>query len=209
MCSYSGSIESNGGESKFSIGDIIKGYVTKVENEWVWLTVSRNMSAHLYILDSSCEPSDLQEFQKRYSIGQPVEGRIISVHKEKRLLRLTSNLFANPDTLSNGILESNFSDANAAVHIMQGAIIGGRIKKILPGVGGLLVQIEPHRHGRVHYTELVDDWVPDPLSGYKEGQFVKCKVLEISRPSDGLLHVDLSLRASLVGAPSTTLSVSM
>jgi len=199
------------GEFNFSVGNTVRGYVTKVENEWVWLTVSQNIRAHLYILDSSCEPSELQEFQKSYSIGQPVEGRIISVHKEKRLLRLKSCLssLVDHDSLSEGIQENNVSDANVAEHIMQGDIIGGRIKKILPGVGGLLVQIGPHRYGRVHYTELMDTWVSHPLSGYEEGQFVKCKVLEISRSSDGLLHVDLSLRSSLLSIQSTVPSGSM
>lgn len=182
--------------------------MTKVENEWVWLAVSRYIRAHLYILDSSCEPSELQEFQKHYRVGQAVEGCVISAHKEKRLLRIKSCLSSpvDHDSFVKDIQESDTSDESGAEHFLQGDIIGGRVKKILPGIGGLLVQIGPHRYGRVHYTELVDTWEPHPLSGYEEGQFVKCKVIEISRSSDGLIHVDLSLRASLVQTHSTAMT---
>ncbi|XP_020258376.1 rRNA biogenesis protein RRP5 [Asparagus officinalis] len=207
----SGSAQMISGEFNFSVGNIVSGYVSKVDNEWVWLTVSRNVRAHIYILDSSSEPSELQEFGKLYTVGRAVEGRIIGMHKEKRLLRLCPSISSLADRGSSAkeIEESNVSDATGLEHIMQGDLIGGRIKKVLPGVGGLLVQIGPHRHGRVHYTELLDTWASNPLSRYEEGQFVKCKVLEISRSSDGLLHVDLSLRTSLMGINSTIGSDSM
>jgi rRNA biogenesis protein RRP5 len=49
-------------ELNHSINGIVRAYVIKVDNEWVWLTVSRNVMAHLFILDSSAEPSELKEF---------------------------------------------------------------------------------------------------------------------------------------------------
>ncbi|GJZ54211.1 rRNA biogenesis protein RRP5 [Tanacetum coccineum] len=73
-----------------------------------------------------------------------------------------------------------------------------RISRVLPGVGGLIVQLDPHLSGKVHYTELVDSWISNPLYGYHEGQFVKCKVLGVSRSGTGTIHVDLSLHSSLV-----------
>ncbi|PQQ21311.1 rRNA biogenesis protein RRP5 isoform X1 [Prunus yedoensis var. nudiflora] len=53
----------------FSTGQCVTGYVYKVDGEWVWLTISRNVRAQLFILDSACEPSELQEFQKRFHLG--------------------------------------------------------------------------------------------------------------------------------------------
>nr|GEV70820.1 hypothetical protein [Tanacetum cinerariifolium] len=63
-----------------------------------------------------------------------------------------------------------------ASHICDGAVVGGRISSVLPGVGGLIVQLDPHLLGKVHYTELVDSWISHPLFGYHEGQFVKFKL---------------------------------
>ncbi|ONM52228.1 Ribosomal protein S1-like1 [Zea mays] len=180
-------------EQNHTTNGIVRAYVVKVDKEWVWLTVSRNVMAHLFLLDSSSEPSELKEFQQRFSVGQAVKGRVISVNQEKRLLRLKA--LDNQCTQPN-IDETQEPKSSVFGQTKQGDIIGGRVQKILPGVGGLVVQIGPHLHGRVHYTEIVDSWVSEPLSGFHEGQFVKCKVLSVSRSSEGSLRVDLSLRSS-------------
>ncbi|WVZ62324.1 hypothetical protein U9M48_012085 [Paspalum notatum var. saurae] len=172
---------------------VVRAYVVKVDKDWVWLTVSRNVMAQLFILDSSSEPSKLEEFQQRFSVGQAVKGHIISVNQKKRLLRVKAlDNHCGPQNID----EIQQSECSVVEQTKQGDIIAGRVQKILPGVGGLVVQIGPHLHGRVHYTEIVDSWVEEPLSGFHEGQFVKCKVLSVARSSEGSLRVDLSLRSS-------------
>ncbi|KAJ4823880.1 hypothetical protein Tsubulata_010462 [Turnera subulata] len=187
---------------EFSSGQRIAGYVYKVDSEWAWLTVTRHVKAQLYILDSACEPSELREFQKRFLVGKPVVGHVLSYNKDKASLRLVlrplraisiiaGSKDQDEDEAQNLLLDS------ITAHIHEGDIVGGRISKILPGVGGLVVLIGPHLHGRVHFTELQDSWVQNPLSGCHEGEFVKTKVLEISHSVKGTVHVDLSLRLSL------------
>ncbi|MCL7028348.1 hypothetical protein MKW94_013557 [Papaver nudicaule] len=179
-------------ESDFSIGKCITGYVVKVDNEWVWLTVSRHIMAKLFLLDSATEPSELSDIQKRFPVGKGVTGHILSVNKEKNLLRLILHPLSVKGTLDTDALE------NVSEHVHEGDVRAGRITKILPGAGGLLVQIGPHLFGKVHFTELTDSWTPNPLLGYQEGQIVKYKVLEIGRSLKGTAHFDLSLRASLL-----------
>lgn len=197
---YTGSLESlstNAKELDFSTGQCVTGFVYKVESEWAWLTISRQVKAKLFILDSACDPSELQEFQRRFEVGKPVTGYILSFNKEKKFLRL---LLHPLDFLqTEKVAKDNISNNNFYSHIREGAIVGGKISKILPGVSGLMVQIGPHIFGRVHFCELKDEWVSDPLSGYSEGQFVKCKVLEISQAASGTVHVDLSFRLSSCG----------
>lgn len=184
----------------FCTGQCVTGYVYKVDNEWVWLTISRHVKAQLFLLDSACEPSELNEFQKRFNVGKAVSGHVLSMNKAKKLVRLilrplkdVSNGAHDGRVLHTDDPSSNISNENVSAHMFEGDIVGGRISKILPGVGGLLVQIGPRQYGKVHFTELRTSWVSDPLSGYHEGQFVKCKVLEISRSVKGTVHVDLSL----------------
>ncbi|KAG5252940.1 protein RRP [Salix suchowensis] len=190
---------------EFSSGQCVSGYVYKVDGDWAWLTISRHLKAKLFVLDSACEPSELQEFEKRFYVGKAVTGHVLNYNKEKASLRLVLHPFAASQTLVDGgapimdDLQSNDPWDNVTAHIRKGAVVGGRISKILPGVGGLLVQLGPHIHGRVHFTELQESLVPDPLSAYKEGQFVKSKVLEISHPVKGTIHIDLSLHLSLNG----------
>ncbi|KAL6540426.1 hypothetical protein OROMI_024309 [Orobanche minor] len=176
-------------EFNYIYGQRISGFVYKTDNEWARLTISRNVRAQLHILDSSCEPAELAEFQKRFYVGRSLSAYVITVNKEKKLLRV---VLCTP-TDSSGKLKENQTDQHLLRHLAEGSVVGGRICKILPGVGGLLVQIDPHHFGKVHFTELTD-WLPNPLAGYHIGQFVKCKLLEINRAIKGTVHVDLSLR---------------
>ncbi|GER39943.1 RNA binding [Striga asiatica] len=191
--------EQNSEEFNYSYGQHVSGYVYKTDCDWAWLTLSRDVRAQLYILDSSCEPSELAEFQTRFHVGKALSGYVISVNNEKKLLRIA--LYKPFD--SSGEIKDIDSDQQLVRHIAEGSIVGGRISKILPGVGGLLVQIDHHHFGKVHFTELTN-WLPEPLAGYRLGQFVKCKVLEINRAIKGIVHVDLSLRSTGQGSTMHT-----
>ncbi|CAI8616647.1 unnamed protein product [Vicia faba] len=169
----------------FKIGQCVAGYIYKVESEWVWLAVSRNVKAQLHILDSSTEPNELEDFQNRYHVGRLVSGHVPSFSLEKKLLRLVLRPFSTLPLRTDEEPQTNLVNKELTTHIREGDILGGRISKILPGVGGLLVQIGPHTYGKVHFTELTEKWVPDPLSGYHEGQFVKSVVLEVSNTVRG------------------------
>ncbi|KMZ61801.1 30S ribosomal protein S1 [Zostera marina] len=186
----------------FSLGQVVKGYVTQVNNEWVSLMITRWVHGQLFILDSSCDPNELQDFNNRYKVGDVVSGHVIYLNPEKKLLRLVSRPLCF-HKVEIDTKDASDSTLNSAKHILEGDVVGGRIKKILPGVAGMLVQIGPHLHGKVHYTELSDTWTNNPLSGYQEGQFVKCNVLEISHSLEGFMHVELSLLNSLCEANSS------
>lgn len=179
-------------DGNYSYGQCVSGFVYKIDPEWAWLTVSRDYMAQLYILDSSCEPSELLNFQKKFHVGKAISGFVINVNKEKKLLRVL--LHAPHDGF--GELKGSDSDHLSLCHLVEGSIVGGRISKILPSVGGLVVQVDQHHYGKVHFTELTDTWVTNPLSEYQEGQFVKCRVLDINRALKGGVHVDLSLRST-------------
>nr|GEY49170.1 rRNA biogenesis protein RRP5 [Tanacetum cinerariifolium] len=175
----------------YSIRQSVTGFVYKVDKDWAWITITRDVRAQLYILDTACDPSELQEFQNRFHVGKRVSGYILNTNREKKLLRMLLYPLAGRASVTK-------DGETVASHICDGAVVGGRISRVLPGVGGLIVQLDPHLSGKVHYTELVDSWISNPLSGYHEGQFVKCKVLDVSRSGTGTVHVDLSLRSSLV-----------
>ncbi|KAE8700921.1 RNA binding,RNA binding isoform 2 [Hibiscus syriacus] len=113
-------------QMSLSFQQLVTGYVYKVDREWVWFTISRHVKAQLFILDSACEPNELQQFQERFKVGKRVSGYILN-----------------------------------------------------------------------------DAWESDPLSGYHEGQFIKCKVLEVSHSGKGTIHIDLSLRFPWMACPKS------
>ncbi|KAL9228093.1 hypothetical protein vseg_003707 [Gypsophila vaccaria] len=190
----------------FSIGQNVSGYVVKVDKEWALIAISRQVKASIFILDSAYEPEDLKQFQKRFKVGSAVSGYVLTSDRERKSLRLIARPFSVD---SKGIWEgcadetnkrSDSSDEKGVSHLHDGDVVGGRVWKILPGVGGLLVQLGPRVYGKVHYTELADGWISDPLSRYQEGEFVKCKILKISHSDQGNVHVDLSLRSVIQGS---------
>ncbi|CAH8356759.1 unnamed protein product [Eruca vesicaria subsp. sativa] len=198
---------------EFVSGERVCGYVYKVDKEWVWLAISRNVTARIFILDTASEARELEEFEGRFPIGKAVSGYVLTYNKEKKTLRLVQRpllniqkSIANDGGPKTDSLDSTIRVDDATLFIHEGDILGGRISKILPGVGGLRVQIGPYVFGRVHFTEINDSWVSNPLDGLHEGQFVKCKVLEISNSSKGTLQIELSLRSSLDGMSSDNLS---
>ncbi|KAL2897412.1 rRNA biogenesis protein RRP5 [Bienertia sinuspersici] len=184
-------------EFDFSIGQLVSGYVYRVDKEWVWLAVSRYVKAKLFILDSACEPRDLENFQSRFSLGTSLSGYISSMNRETKSLRLVMHPFSATFNGIIGGLENSYTttDDKEVCHVHKGDVLSGRVWKIIPGVGGILVQIGPHMYGKVHFTELTDHWISDPLSMYHVGQFVKCKVLEVNHTVQGTVHIDLSLRS--------------
>ncbi|KAK9723955.1 hypothetical protein RND81_05G036900 [Saponaria officinalis] len=190
----------------FSIRQNVSGYVVKVDKEWALLAISRQVKARLFILDSAYEPEDLKQFQKRFKVGTAVSGYVLTTDRERKTLRLITRPLSVD---ANGVVEgcadeankrSDSSDEKGVCHFHDGDVVGGRVWKILPGVGGLLVQLGPRVYGKVHYTELADTWISDPITGYQEGQFVKCKILRISHSDQGNVHVDLSLRSLFEGS---------
>uniref|UniRef100_A0A1J3HSM0 rRNA biogenesis protein RRP5 n=1 Tax=Noccaea caerulescens TaxID=107243 RepID=A0A1J3HSM0_NOCCA len=198
---------------EFVVGQRVSGYVYKVDKEWVWLAVSRNVTARIFILDTACEARELEEFESGFPIGKAVSGYVLTYNKEKKTLRLVQRPLVDiHKSIANGRgsesdkLDGSIPGDDATLFIHEGDILGGRISRILPGVGGLRVQIGPYVFGRVHFTEISDSWVSNPLDGFREGQFVKCKVLEISNSSKGTLQIELSLRTSLDGMSSDHLS---
>ncbi|KAF3603015.1 hypothetical protein F2Q69_00038690 [Brassica cretica] len=198
---------------EFVSGERVCGYIYKVDKEWVWLAISRNVTARIFILDTAYEARELEEFEGRFPIGKAVSGYVLTYNKEKKTVRLVQRPLLNiQKSIGNDggpkkdKLDSSIPGDDATLFIHEGDILGGRISKILPGVGGLRVQIGPYVFGRVHFTEINDSWVSNPLDGLHEGQFVKCKVLEISNSSKGTLQIELSLRTSLDGMSSDHLS---
>lgn len=50
----------------FTAGQHVSGYVYKVDSEWAWISITRHVKAQLFVLDSACESSELQNFQNRF-----------------------------------------------------------------------------------------------------------------------------------------------
>ncbi|KAG6542156.1 hypothetical protein Mapa_016388 [Marchantia paleacea] len=177
-----------------TVGQIVTAYIHKIEDDKAWLLVGPHLRGRLFILDSSTEPSELRQFHARLKVGHAHRCWVLGKDLEK------------------GTLDLSLREVSAAREVMRGKVpqatvekgnvLGGRVTKVYPGIGGLIVQIGSAMYGKVHVTHLSDVWVDDPGKKFQEGQFVKCAVLDVSTEADGKLRLALSLRASLGGLGS-------
>lgn len=191
-------------------GQVLTAYVQEVTEEWAWLLVAPHLRGRLFVLDSSTNPKQLANFQDRFKVGTAVSCRVKSLDQEKGVLDLTlKSTAANTKKAEFEVPQIDDQDVSTGVastkgvEIEKGDILGGRVARVNPGVGGLSVQIAPSLFGRVHVTHLSDFWQDDPATGFKEGQFVTCVVLEVGKSLSGRPQVDLTLRPSLGGSPGT------
>lgn len=196
---------------EINTGQVVKAYVQEVKNDWAWLLVAPHLRGRLFLLDSSSDPSELGKFTERFPIGTAVSCRVKAIDHEKQTLdftlrdvlpQLEKTEFHVPPMEGEG---SSVKDQKQDVGLQKGDILGGRVARVNPGVGGLSIQIAPAVFGRVHVTHLSDSWKDDPVAGFKEGQFVRCVVLEVGKSSNGKTHIDLTLRKSLGGLGAANL----
>ncbi|KAI7736982.1 hypothetical protein M8C21_005395 [Ambrosia artemisiifolia] len=187
-------------KSSYDVGSSVQAEA-KIKPLELKLKFGSGLHGRIHITEASDGNISEKPFSN-YKIGQTLTAKIVSKSKAENSSNLRWELSIRPSVLAGGLLANGASMTDDSEiltsHICEGAIVGGRISKILPGVSGLIVQIDPRLSGKVHFTELTDSWISNPLSGYHEGQFVKCKVLDIGRSGTGAVHVDLSLRSSLV-----------
>ncbi|KAH0904849.1 hypothetical protein HID58_044352 [Brassica napus] len=161
---------------EFVSGERVCGYVYKVDKEWVgWQYL-----AMLFLT-----------YNKEKKTVRLVQRPLLNIQKS----------IGNDGGPKKDKLDSSIPGDDATLFIHEGDILGGRISKILPGVGGPRVQIGPYVFGRVHFTEINDSWVSNPLDGLHEGQLSNA-----SNSSKGTLQIELSLRTSLDGMSSDHLS---
>ncbi|KAG0628431.1 hypothetical protein M758_1G025900 [Ceratodon purpureus] len=194
---------------EITTGQVVKAYVQEVKNDWAWLLVAPHLRGRLFLLDSSSDPSELGKFTERFPIGTAVSCRVKAIDHEKQTLDFTlrdslqqekKTEFHVPPMGGEGE-----NDQKQDVAFQKGDILGGRVARVNPGVGGLSIQIAPAVFGRVHVTHLSDSWKDDPVAGFKEGQFVRCVVLEVGKSATGKTQIDLTLRKSLGGLAAANL----
>lgn len=169
--------------------------------------VAPHVRGRLFILDSSTDPTELQSFKERFTIGTAVHCCVKAIDHSKGTLDFT--LVATDNNFNKAEIEvpqiegqdpSSEDNDGKRGEIKEGEIMGGRISRLYPGVGGLSVQIAPSLFGRVHVTHMSDTWRDNPVTHFREGQFVRCVVLEVKKSVVGKPQIDLSLRSSLGGS---------
>lgn len=193
------------------IGQLVTAYVQAVKNDIAWLMVTPHLRGRLFVLDTSSNLSELEKFTERFPIGAAVSCRVKAIDTERGTLDFTLRDVPQKQEKSEfnvppmeGEDSSNKNNDNQVFGFQKGDILCGRIARVSPGE--LSIKIAPTVFGRVHMTHISDVWKDDPIAGFKEGQFVRCVVLDFCKSKSGNTTVELTLRKSLGGSAPANLS---
>ncbi|GAB2216872.1 hypothetical protein Droror1_Dr00000019 [Drosera rotundifolia] len=179
-------------ELNYAVGQRVSGYVFKVDNDWVWLAVSLHVNAQLFVLDSSSELDELQEFSRRFKLGDILSGYILNINADKRLLRLVMHKFP---TTTNGVASEDHK--NSALVAMFMAVSSK----------GCFIMLARNIDAKVLLGNFSDGFVKDPVKEFPVGKLVEGKVLSVD-PSSKRVEVTLKTSDNTGGVQSEIVDLS-
>lgn len=175
---------------RLKLGQQVQGFIQEATPDAIWISLAPSIRGRVLLLDAGSTPVELRKAAKGLDRNQPVACRVIAVDPTKHSLDLSmASEPAGGKTVS-----------NATLAMEEGSVVNGKVIGVTPGVG-LNIQLGPRATAKASIIDLHDTYVEAPLAPFKEGMFVRCKVLraEGSIGSSGL-KIDVSLRRSLGGA---------
>ncbi|KAI8821806.1 uncharacterized protein EV422DRAFT_495369 [Fimicolochytrium jonesii] len=149
------------------------GFTQSVDEDALWIHIGPNLLGRAHLMDHP-NPVALKRPHKFFPTGSAVQCWVVRANSERKILDLSLKVPGHHDTVE------------------VGAKFNGKVKKVEAGKG-LLVQISPALTGRVYLTDITDEYVKDPLEGFRVGGIVECVVIGSDTVNKRL---DLSLRHS-------------
>ncbi|KAL3445564.1 hypothetical protein BJX65DRAFT_143126 [Aspergillus insuetus] len=162
--------------------DIVRGFVRRVADGGLFVTVGQNVVAFVRISDLS--DSYLKEWKDSFQIGQLVKGRVTVVNPDQNKLQIS---------LKDSVLDPNYKAPLTLNDLKPGQTVTGKIRKVEQFGAFIVVDGSRNLSGLCHRTEMADNRVEDARTLYEEGDAVKARVLKVDRDEG---KVSFGLKAS-------------
>ena len=167
-----------------SVGDDVSAYVVSVEHDGIKVTIAPGITSFIPKIETSDKSSELaMKLSSRFTVGERVSAIVVGVKATKKRVDLSLRT----------------DGASGSSRVCVGAKVQGIITRVVENVG-LMVQLGSHSVGRVHLTDMKDEYDDEPCAKYEAGQVVQVRVLNAS--SNG--ELDLSMRASRLSSKRTS-----
>ncbi|KAL3478626.1 hypothetical protein BJX99DRAFT_224047 [Aspergillus californicus] len=153
---------------QLKVGDIIRGFVRRVADGGLFVTVGHDLVAFVRISDLS--DSYLKEWKDSFQIGQLVKGRITVVNPENNKLQIS---------LKESFLDPNYKAPVTLNDLKPGQIVTGKVRKVEQFGAFIVVDGSRNVSGLCHRSEMADNRVEDAKTLYEEGDVVKAKILKV------------------------------
>lgn len=165
--------------------DIVRGFVKKIADSGLFVTLGHNVTAYVRISDLS--DSYIKEWKNEFQVDQLVKGRVTLVDLEQGRLQMS---------LKESALDPNYKTPITLRDLKPGQVVTGKIRKVEEFGAFIVIDGSANVSGLCHRSEMADKRVTDARTLYEEGDAVKAKILKIDRNEE---KISFGLKASYFG----------
>ncbi|KAF3482254.1 rRNA biogenesis protein RRP5 [Arthroderma uncinatum] len=167
---------------QLSVGQIVRGFIRRVDNIGVFVTLGHSVSA--YIRVSGLSDSFLKEWKDEFQVDQLVQGRLTVVDKENNKIQMT---------LKKSALDPNYKPPFTLKDLKPGQIVTGKVRKVEEYGAFIAIDGSANLSGLCHRSEMAEKRVEDATQLYEKDDIVKAKVLKVNLDKG---QIALGLKAS-------------
>ncbi|KAK2823898.1 hypothetical protein FQN49_007508, partial [Arthroderma sp. PD_2] len=167
---------------QLSVGQIVRGFIRRVDNVGVFVTLGHSVTAYIRVSDLS--DSFLKEWKDEFQVDQLVQGRITVVDKDNNKIQMT---------LKKSALDPNYKPPFALIDLKPGQIVTGKVRKVEEYGAFIAIDGSANLSGLCHRSEMAEKRVEDATQLYEKDDIVKAKVLKVNLDKG---QISLGLKAS-------------
>ncbi|KAL1969698.1 hypothetical protein VTN77DRAFT_8251 [Rasamsonia byssochlamydoides] len=168
--------------SQLKVNDIVRGFVRRVADNGLFVTLGHNVTAYVRISDLS--DSYLKEWKDEFQVDQLVKGRIIFVDPEANKVQMS---------LKESVLDPNYKTPITLRDLKVGQIVTGKVRNVEDFGAFIVVDGSANVSGLCHRSEMAEHRVEDARKLYEKGDAVKAKILKIDLEQE---KISFGLKAS-------------
>jgi rRNA biogenesis protein RRP5 len=178
-------------------GSVYLGFVQKVTDNAVWALLGPSLMGRCKAIEVSLDDTIVpQSLTSSFPLGSPIRAFVLSKNTAK--FELDLSIRGAEAMVSPSSKRPEFPLTFETIKV--GHILVGRVSKAVEK-RGLSIQLADGLFGTVHLSEISNDMPKHPTSSFSVGNFVKCAVMAVSKPTQ---RIELTLRLDEDGSPSET-----
>ena len=154
--------------AQLKVNDIVRGFVSNVAENGVFVRLGSTISAYVRIADLS--DAYLKDWKADFHVDQLVQGKIISVDVGVGQVKMS---------LKKSLLSKDYKPLLTVNELKIGQVVTAKVRKVEDYGVFIVVDDSVNVSGLCHRSELADRKVPDVKKLYSEGDAVKAKVLKV------------------------------
>ncbi|KAK2801774.1 rRNA biogenesis protein rrp5 [Onygenales sp. PD_10] len=168
--------------SQLKVNDVVRGFVRRVADNGLFVTLGHNVTAYVRISDLS--DSYLKEWQNEFQVDQLVRGRIILADVENNKLQMS---------LKESVLDPDYKTPLTIKDLKRGQIVTGKVRNVEEFGAFIVIDGTANLSGLCHRSEMAEKKVEDARKLFEKGDIVKAKIIKIDQAKE---RISLGLKAS-------------